>query len=110
MTSAVTERPDSHLAARRTRSVVLFLHLCIGLVLGLYFILLVFTVNLLIFKSELHRLFNPSLYYVVPPENSPRLSLDKLAQVFKDNHPDISISSLGLPVVARDVFIVGGNI
>ena len=107
MTSAVTERPDSHLAARRTRKVFLFLHLCIGLVLGLYFSLMGLTGSALLFKGELHRLFEPSLYYVVPPENSSRLSLDKLAQVFKDNHPDISIASLGLPVAARDVLIVG---
>jgi uncharacterized iron-regulated membrane protein len=107
MTSVVTKRPDLHLAARRTRKVVVFLHLCTGLVLGLYFSLLGLTGSALIFKSELHRVFKPSLYYVVPPENSSRLSLDKLAQVFKDNHPDISIASLGLPVVAKDVLIVG---
>lgn len=107
MTSAVTKRPDSRLASRRLRKAVLFLHLCIGLVLGLYFSLLGLTGSALIFKSELHRFFKPSLYYVVPPENSSRLSLDKLAQVFKDNHPDISIASLGLPVVASDVLIVG---
>lgn len=107
MTSAVTKRPDSQLAPRRLRKAVLFLHLCIGLVLGLYFSLLGLTGSALIFKSELHRFFKPSLYYVVPPENSSRLSLDKLAQVYKDNHPDISIASLGLPVAARDVLIVG---
>lgn len=107
MTSAVTERPDSHLAARPIRKAVLFLHLCIGLALGLYFSLMGLTGSALIFKSELHRFFKPSLYYVVPPENSSRLSLNKLAQVFKDSHPDISIASLGLPVAARDVLIVG---
>lgn len=107
MTNVVTERPDLHLASRRTRKVVVFLHLCIGLALGFYFSLLGLTGSALIFKSELHRLFKPSIYYVVPPENSTRLSLDKLAQVFKDNHPDISIASLGLPVAASDVLIVG---
>ena len=41
----------------------------------MYFSLMGLTGSALIFKSESQRLFNPSLYYVVRPENSSRLSM-----------------------------------
>ena len=106
MTSTVTERPPSSAPLRGIRKIVLSAHLCLGLVLGLYFSLLGLTGSALLFKSELHRFFKPSIYYVAAPENTSRLALDKLAQVFSETHPGISISSLLLPVATNDALII----
>ena len=107
MTSTVTERPPSSAPRRGIRKIVLSAHLCLGLLLGLYFSLLGLTGSALLFKSELHRFFKPSIYYVAAPENTSRLALDKLAQVFSETHPGISISSLLLPIATNDVLIIG---
>lgn len=107
MTSAVTDKPRSSFPLRGFRKIVLFAHLCLGLLLGLYFSLLGLTGSALLFKGELHRFFKPSIYHVVVPENTSRLSLDKLAQVFSDTHPGTSISSLLLPIATNDVLIIG---
>ncbi len=107
MTSAVTERPPSSVPRRGSRKIFLFAHLCLGLLLGLYFSLLGLTGSALLFKSDLHRFFKPSIYYVAAPENASRLALDKLAQGFSETHPGISISSLLLPIATNDVLIIG---
>jgi uncharacterized iron-regulated membrane protein len=107
MTSAVTERPPSSVPRRGFRKIFLFAHLCLGLLLGLYFSLLGLTGSALLFKSDLHRFFKPSIYYVAAPENTSRLALDKLAQGFGETHPGISISSLLLPIATNDVLIIG---
>ncbi len=107
MTSALTEGPPSSVPRRSFRKIVLFAHLCLGLLLGLYFSLLGLTGSALLFKSELHRFFKPSIYYVAAPENTSRLALDKLAQAFSETHPGTSISSLLLPIATNDVLIIG---
>lgn len=107
MTSTVTESPPSSVPRRGFRKIILSAHLCLGLLLGLYFSLLGLTGSALLFKSELHRFFKPSIYYVAAPENTSRLALDKLAQVFSESHPGISISSLLLPVASNDALIIG---
>ncbi len=98
---------NSPVVRRRIRKIALYVHLCVGLLLGLYFSLMGLTGSTLVFKSEIHRFLKPSAYFVAVPANAAPLPLDRLTQGFRDGHPQCSISFLTLPTATNQALIVG---
>ncbi|CAN5252512.1 hypothetical protein BH11CYA1_BH11CYA1_39290 [soil metagenome] len=107
MNSAATEKADTATAVRRLRKGLLSLHLCLALLLGLYFSLMGLTGSTLVFKTELHRLFKPAAYFVNVPANAEPLPLDSLVKVFNEGHPGSSLSFMTLPTEASQALIIG---
>ena len=86
--------PRTTLALRRF---VYFAHLWVGLVLGLYFVVMGLSGSLLLFENELDAATHRSLFTVSAPAGQAALPLDALAAAVTLRHPGATINSLTLP-------------
>ncbi len=86
--------PRATLALRRG---VFFAHLWVGLVLGLYFVVMGLSGSLLLFENELDAATHRSLFTVSPPAGQAALPLDTLAAAITQRHPGVTINFLMLP-------------
>ena len=91
---------------RTIRKYLYLSHLCVGLILGLYFSLLGLTGSTLIFKTELNLLFENKLHQVDIPANANRVPLDAIAETFKQATPGAKIASIVLPERADETIII----
>lgn len=82
------------------RKCLQWLHLWIGLVLGIYFAFMGLTGSALVFKTELHAALTPSLYRVDVPRAPAYMPLDTLIDVFEKTHPGVDSFSVRLPLAA----------
>jgi uncharacterized iron-regulated membrane protein len=64
-----------------------WLHLWLGLASGLVVVVVALSGSLLVFEDELEHLLEPSLFSVPAPAGTPRISLDVLAAMVKDQYP-----------------------
>lgn len=79
----------------RLRSILLQIHLWLGLTLGIYFAMMGITGSILVFAEELKPVLNPELYHVVP-QGEP-MPWEKLLASFRAEYPNVKISRLLLP-------------
>ncbi len=83
--------------AHALRRCVFFAHLWVGLILGLYFVVMGLTGSLLLFENELDAVTHRSLFAVSAPAGRTALPLDTLAAAVTLRHPGATINSLALP-------------
>lgn len=86
--------PRTALALRRC---AYFAHLWIGLILGLYFVLMGLTGCLLLFENELDAGMNRPLFTVRSPAGVTARPLDDLAAAVMRRHPGATVSVITLP-------------
>jgi uncharacterized iron-regulated membrane protein len=89
------------------RKAVYNLHLCIGLILGLYCAVLGVTGSALVFKEELNRAFHSSLYTVEVPPHPVMLSLDEMIRTFEKSYPGSTFFSITLPTTPHEAPYIG---
>jgi uncharacterized iron-regulated membrane protein len=82
-------------------------HLWIGIGLSIYFTMLGLTGSSLMFKTDLHRIFEPHLYAVPVPPDKHRASLDSIAKTFGVITHGAHLSSMILPMTETDPIIIG---
>lgn len=76
-----------------------WLHLWLGLASGLVVIVVALSGSLLVFEDELEHLLEPSLFSVQAPTGTPRMSLDALAAMVKDQYPDYKTNNIEIQPV-----------
>jgi len=86
------------------RRIVTFLHVAIGLSIGVFVSVLGLTGSVLVFRHELDRWLNPQLYRVEP--QGERISIDQILSIVHRNDPDGQIRRIGFPRLESDSFEV----
>ncbi len=87
------------------RKGVFFVHLWVGLVAGLWFVLLGLTGSVLTFKNEIDRATNPAVH--VAATGAPRLPLQGLVEGVLKASPGARLGMVTLPQSTTDALVVG---
>ncbi len=86
------------------RRKLLFLHRWLGLILGIYFVMLGVTGSLLVFAREIDRALNPEL--VTAPPAGEYQPLSTIVESFRREYPDAPMSYINYPLPPNGVFNV----
>lgn len=81
---------------------ILFLHRWLGIVIGVYFVIIGVTGSLLVFGREIDRALNPSLL-TMPPQGEYRPVSEIIAR-FREQYPDAPMTYVNYPVPPNGVF------
>jgi uncharacterized iron-regulated membrane protein len=88
---AVPSRPRLRVG-QAVRKGVFFAHLWLGLILGLYAVLVGVTGSILVFQREIDRALNPRLHYVQPAGE--RIPLERALESVRRAHPKLEVTGV----------------
>ena len=81
---------------------LLFVHRWLGILLGVYFVMLGITGSLLVFAREIDRALNPELL-TAPPQGEQQ-PLSAIVDTFRREYPDLPMSYVNYPLPPNGVF------